>query len=323
MNIELIIQNSTDGKIFDISEIASDISWATELSGQPGKCTFKYQDNNLDINEGSVVSLKVDAKGIFFGYVFKKTKNKDNQVSIVAYDQLRYLKNKDTYVFQGVTASQIFEKICKDSKLRYKITNASSFILMDRINDNKSLFEMIDWGITETMAYTSNWYMIRDDFGTLDFVNINSLKTNLFIGDESLLTSYDYESSIDEDTYNQVKLVKENTQTKKRDVYIVKDSSTIKEWGLLQYFESVNESLNEAQIKEKAEQLLKIKNRKTKKLKVECVGDLKVFAGCGIIVGIQDLEEGFTTNKYYMVTSCTHNFNNSHHTMSLDLQVSV
>lgn len=325
MNINLIIQDSISGKVFDISELVSNISWETQLTGQPGKFTFKYQnDDILTVNKGSVISFKVDTKGVFFGYVFKKTKNNDKSVSVTAYDQLRYLKNKDTYVFQGMTASQRFEKICKDCNLRYRITNSSSYVLSNRIEDSKSLFDMIDWGITETMAYTSNWYMIRDDFGTLDFVNLNSLKTDLFIGDKSLLTTYDHESSIDEDSYNQVKLVQENTTTKKRDVYIVKDSSNIKQWGLLQYFETVDANLNEAQIKERAEQLLKLKNRETQTLKVNCLGDLKVFAGSGVVVGISDLQnEGFAINKYYVVTHCTHNFDNNNHTMTLDLQVSI
>ena len=44
----------------------------------------------------------------------------------------------------------------------------------------------------------------------------------------------------------------------------------------------------------------------------------------GIVVGISDLkDDGFVNPQYFMVTSCTHTFNNNEHTMSLDLQVSV
>jgi hypothetical protein len=324
MNIELIIQDSAAGNLYDISQLASDISWETEVSNQPGKLSFTYQeDPTVIISEGSIVSLKVDNKGVFFGYIFKKGKKNDTGIPITAYDQMRYLKNQDTYVISGLTASQLFSKVCKDFQLRHNVVNESGYVLADRVYDNKSLFDIIDWGITETMAYTSNWYMIRDNFGTIEFVNLNSLKTDLFIGDKSLLTDYDYESSIDDDTYNQVKLVKENKNTQKREVYIVKDSSTISKWGLLQYFETVDEEANESQIKERAEQLLKLKNRVTKKLSVTCIGDLKVFAGCGIVLGISDITDETINNKYYMVTKCTHNFKNNEHTMSLDLQVSI
>ena len=138
------------------------------------------------------------------------------------------------------------------------------------------------------------------------------------------MVDYDYSSSIDDDSYNQIKLIKENQETQKREIYIVKDSSTIKQWGLLQYFEKMDENANAAQIKERAEMILKLKNRVTKKLKLECLGDLKVAAGSGVILGISDLEnEGITINQYFMVTSCTHTFKNDLHTMQLEVQVSI
>ena len=324
MDIQLVVQDSIGGKIYDISELVKNISWSTEVAGQPGKLTFDYvQTPDVVINEGSVVYFKVNGQNVFYGYAFIRKQSKDGVMSITAYDQMRYLKNKDTYAVSDMTASQVFERICKDFKLNARVVNPSSYVLSARVHDNKSLFEIIDWGITETMAYSSTWYMIRDNFGTLEFIDLNTLKTDLFIGDESLLTGYDFESSIDENTYNQIKIVSENTQTKKREV-IVRDSSTISRWGLLQYFETASENANAAQLEDKAKKLLSLKNTPTKKLRINCLGDLKVYAGCGIVFGVSELSnEGFAENKYFVVTSCTHTFSNNMHTMTLDLQVSV
>lgn len=281
-------------------------------------------DNKVTISEGSPISFKVDGKGVFFGYIFKRGKKKDEKVPVTAYDQMRYLKNKDTYVLSNLTASQIFTKICSDFKLSFEVVDSSSYIVSPRVNDNKTLFEIIQYGIDETLINTGNWYMIRDNFGKLQFININSMKTDLFIGDESLLIDFDYESSIDDDTYNQVKLIKENKETKKREIYIVKDSNTIKQWGLLQYFEKMDENANTAQIRTRAEMILKLKNRVTKKLKLDCLGDLRVTAGSGIVLGISDLQkEGVAINQYFMVTSCSHTFQNDLHTMQLEMQVSI
>ena len=233
MNIEAIVQDSKSGVAYDISELITDAVWETTLTNQPGKLTFNYiDDTKVTISEGSPISFKVDGKGVFFGYIFKKEKKKDEKVSVTAYDQMRYLKNKDTYVLSNLTASQIFTKICSDFKLSFEVIDSSSYIVSPRVNDNKTLFEIIQYGIDETLINTGNWYMIRDNFGKLQFISINSMKTDLFIGDESLLIDFDYESSIDDDTYNQVKLIKENKETKKREIYIVKDSNTIKQWGL-------------------------------------------------------------------------------------------
>lgn len=325
MNIEIIVQDSKSGIAYDISEVVTPVKWETSLINQPGKLTFSYlEDEKISISEGSPLSLKIDGKGVFFGYVFKRGKKKNKIVPVTAYDQMRYLKNKDTYVLSGLTASQIFTKICKDFSLDGVIKEASSYVNSPRVNDNKTLFEIIQHAIDETLINTGNWYMIKDNFGKLEFVSINSLKTDVFIGDESLLIDFDFESSIDNDTYNQIKLIKENKETKKREIYIVKDSGTIKQWGLLQYFEKMDEKANPAQIKARADMLLKLKNRVTKKLKLECLGDLKVFAGTGIVLGISDLEkEGIPINQYFMVTSCSHTFKNDLHTMQLEVQVSI
>ena len=325
MNIEAIVQDSKSGQAYDISELIIDAKRETTLIEQPGKLTFNYiDDNKVTINEGSPISFKVDGKGVFFGYIFKKGKKKDEKVPVTAYDQMRYLKNKDTYVLSNLTASQIFTKLCSDFKLSFEVKDSSSYIVSPRVNDNKTLFEIIQHAIDETLINTGNWYMIRDNFGKLQFISINSMKTDLFIGDESLLIDFDYESSIDDDTYNQVKLIKENKETKKREIYIVKDSNTIKQWGLLQYFEKMDENANIAQIQARAEMILKLKNRVTKKLKLECLGDLKVAAGSGVVLGISDLQkEGIAINQYFMVTSCTHIFQNDLHTMQLEVQVSI
>jgi hypothetical protein len=325
MNIEAIVQDSKSGQAYDISELIMDAKWETTLIEQPGKLTFNYiDDNKVTINEGSPISFKVDGKGVFFGYVFKRGKNKDEKISVTAYDQMRYLKNKDTYVLANLTASQVFSKLCNDYKLTHRVVNSSPYIVLPKPYDSKTLFEIIQHGIDETLINTGNWFMIKDNFGTLEFISINSLKTDLFIGDESLLIDFNYESSIDDDSYNQVKLIKDNKETNKREVYIVKDSNTIKQWGLLQYFESMDENANEAQIKARAEMILKLKNRVTKKLKLECLGDLKVAAGSGVVLGISDLQkEGIVINQYFMVTSCTHTFQNDLHTMQLEVQVSI
>lgn len=325
MNIELIAQNNEDGTIYDLSELVTDTSWETGTASTPGKLTFNYlADDKVNLGEGSVVSFKKNGQGVFYGYLFKTSKKESKEITITAYDQQRYLKNKDTYVLQGLTASGIFSKICSDFKLNGVVKNASSYIIPDKVMDSKTLFEIIQYGIDVTIINAAEWNLIRDVFGELQFINMNALKTDLFIGDESLLTGFTYESSIDDDTYNQVKLIKENTDTKKREIYIVKDSANISKWGTLQYFDKVDESANASQIKEKAEKMLQLKNRVTKKLKLDCLGDLRVSAGSGIVVGISALtKKQLATNQYYMVTNCTHNFRGGIHTMALEMQVSI
>ena len=96
---------------------------------------------------------------------------------------------------------------------------------------------------------------------------------------------------------------------------MVKDSQTIKQYGLLQYYEKVNENMNTAQIKERAERLVKLKNHETETLKIgECLGDVRIRGGSGI--KLQILSEGIDT--WTIVDQVTHKFGTTHE-MSLDL----
>lgn len=325
MNIQLVVQDNMSGAVCDLSELVTDISWETQMDNQPGKLTFTYIDfEGASINEGGVVSFKVDEQGVFFGYIFRRSKSQDHTIQVTAYDQMRYLKNKDTYVFENKTATEVFTKVCKDFGITHRVVDDTTAIIPGRPHDNAALYEIIDYGITQTLIQTGEWYIIRDNFGTLEFVHLNTLKTTLVIGDQSLALGYAFESSIDEDTYNQIKLTRENKETVKRDVYMIFDSSTQAKWGVLQYFEKVHENANIAQITEKAEKLLKLKNRVTKKLSLSCLGDVRAFAGAGIILSLGSLlKEGVPVDSYVMITRATHTFANSLHKMNLEVQVNI
>ena len=75
----------------------------------------------------------------------------------------------------------------------------------------------------------------------------------------------------------------------KRDVYIFQDSKNIKLWGVLQNYETVDEDMNEAQIKERGGQMLELYNRPKKSFEVKALLDLSVRAGRALYIGIKDV----------------------------------
>ena len=124
MKLELYLQNSEDGTIYNITDIAGKITISDSIDGTAGKltCILEKDPNNLlQISNGSSISFIVDGKGFFFGYIFKIGTDANENYKITAYDQMRYLKNQDVYVTKNMTASDIFAKICKDKN----VTNLS------------------------------------------------------------------------------------------------------------------------------------------------------------------------------------------------------
>src|SRR5690606_7782649 len=103
----------------------------------------------------------------------------------------------------------------------------------------------------------------------------------------------------------------------KRDIWMGQDSANIQKWGILQLYQSVDENMNTAQIREMLNQLMAIKNREKRTLNISAIGDVTVRAGCYVPIAISDLG----INQPFLVDSCTHQFGGSEHTMELELKV--
>ena len=81
-------------------------------------------------------------------------------------------------------------------------------------------------------------------------------------------------------------------------------------------FDKVSADLNESQLAVRANQLLQLKNRETQTLKIDCMGDTRVFGGSGIRIKIA--EAGL--DLWSVVDQVTHNFGHNKHTMNLELK---
>lgn len=322
-SLELIVQSSEDGTIYDVSNIAKSVKTSKPLDSSAGKCSFSIDTNKnkIRIPMGSTVSLTVTEggkkKGKFFGYVFS-SEPKGNEVSITAYDQLRYLKNNESYVLTGTTLEKLIKLIGNDFKLRLGTIEGVGYILPARVEDNKSLGDIIQRALDFTLQGTGKQFIIRDEFGYLCCRDTSKLVTNLVIGDVSLLKDYSYKEDIDSDTYNSVKLYKDNKDTGKREVYIATDSDNIKRWGKLQLFQSVDENVTDAQAREKAQQLLKLYNRVERTLELNCKGCIDLEPGNGVYLQITDIP-GVIFNQMAIIARIDDTFENGIHTMDLEV----
>ncbi len=158
-------------------------------------------------------------------------------------------------------------------------------------------------------------FVLYDDFGKIALRNISSMIVPILI-DEETGENFDYSSSIDTNTFNKVKLTYDNEKTGKRDVYIAQDSNNMNSWGVLQYFDTLQEGENG---KAKADALLELYNKKTITLSVtNAFGDTRVRTGCMVVVQL-DLGDVRVKNLM-LVEKCKHIFKGSEHFMDLSLR---
>ena len=311
--MELIIQNED---IIYLPLVEDSIIWKTERKGYAGQLDFKVlDDGNIKIEEGNAVRFKVGDNQIFYGFIFILKHDKENIISVTAYDQLRYFKNKDTYVYTNKTASEFIRMIADDFELRCGEIEDTGFKIQSRVEENTTLFDMVQNALDITLENKKEMYVLYDEFGKLTLKNISSMTLDILI-DEETAENCDYTSSIDSNTYNKIKLTFDNDKTGKRDIYISQDGDNINRWGILQYFETIKEGENG---KAKADALLSLYNQKTKSLSISnAFGDVRVRAGSMIVVKL-DLGD-VKLNNFMVVEKCKHEFKNDDHFMDLNLR---
>ena len=307
MTYELLIQHQ--GTIM-LPPVVENVSIEWERQGQPGKLIAEVvKTPGLSFQEGDPCRFSVDGTPVFYGFVFEKSRkgSTDDIIQITVYDQLYYLKNKDTYVYTNKTAADVIRMIAEDFQLNVGDLEDTGYTIGSRVEDNQTLFDIIQTALDETLKATSQMYVLYDDVGKLTLKNIGSMKLGLLI-DEDTAGDFDYKSSITSQTYDKIKLSYENKDTGKREIFVAQDSSNINQWGVLQYY-----------AKAMADALLSLYNTKTRTLKLQDVlGDIRVRAGTLLVVmlGLGDIN----VSNYLMVEQVKHTFNNEQHLMELKMR---
>lgn len=315
MTYELLIQH---GKTIMYPPVVDGVTVEWERQGQPGKLTFEViKTDALSFEEGDPCRFSVNGEPLFYGFVFNKSRSGSNpkNIKVTVYDQLYYLKNKDTYVYSNKTATEVVKMIAEDFGLNLGTLDDTGYKIETRTEENTSLFDIIQNALDATTKAKTEMYVLYDKAGKLMLTNIGNMKLGIVINEETA-GNYEYKSSISDNTYNRIKLLYEDSDAGTRQVYIAQDSSNINKWGVLQYYEKLNDATN---AKTMADALLKLYNAKTRTLKIsDALGDTRVRAGTMLVVmlGLGDIN----LSNFLLVEQVKHTFSNGQHLMELKLR---
>lgn len=318
MIYQLLAARKAAGDTLDLSTCSTQVSWSTQRTGTPGTLKFTYiRTPACRLEEGDVIRFSVDGVVQFYGWVFRRGLDRWGPVDVTCYDRLRYLKANASYSFYGQSAGDIIKQIAEDFELDVGELADTGYKLPSLIMQDKSCIDIINTAIQKTLLNTGKVFVFYDSGDGLALKEANDLKTDIVIGDYSLMTNYSFDSSIDSQTYNSVKLVRPNKKTGKADVFLQKDSETIGKWGLLQLYQTVDEAANDAQVEEQAKVSLEYYDRVLQQLKFSSLGIPGLRAGALLLVQIADLD-GEPFNRYVMLEKVDHTFQNDTHTMELE-----
>lgn len=324
MSIQLLVKDSETDEELDISDLVQEVSWSTSLMGRAGQLNFTLIPSEHNFSSGSKVWFSVISNftktNVFMGYVFTTRFNKNHALNVLCYDQTRYLNNRDVYVFKDITAAQIFEKVCKDYQLKYKIADSDGYICAPVTRDNISLMDMVQLALDETFIKTGKYLFVRDDFGVLTLDDINNYKRNYVIDKDMLQEDFSYSRSIDKETATRIKLVRKDPSTSKHQISVYEDSKLTNKWGVLLHYEVIDSAGTQRELDDRAKKLLELKGRPLERLSFTTEGVLDVFAGCGLFVNLEDISYN-KVNKFCIVTAARHIFRNEEHLMDLEVNL--
>lgn len=315
MITELLIMRESTAMIPPVVESVK-VDW--DRAGQPGKMTFEVvKTDGLDFREGDPVRFSVDGEPFFFGFVFDKARSgrDDRIIKVTAYDQLYYLKNRDSYYYEKKTASSLIKMIGEDFGLNMGDIADTGYVIKERSESDKTLFDIIGYALDETLSAKKQMYVLYDKTGRLTLTNVSDMKLDLVICAETA-GDYDYKSSIAEGAYNKIKLAVGEEGSRK--LYVSQDSEHIAEWGVLQYYKQLD-SVSSILPSALADALLSLYNQKKRTLTIkDALGDVRVRPGSllPVILGLGDIN----VSSYLMVEQVSHTFGDNLHLMDMKMR---
>lgn len=245
--------NSSTNRIFadsyDVTNCSCDIKLKTTLKSNCGQISFTmlHPDCQSLFKEGDRVRLYLNDKCRFCGFIFTRDFSQKGEMSVTAFDYLRYFKvplsyDKNMMTAEdgktGLTISEIFRKLCQDLKIPFDVYTNSSVIVPPQRYDMKSAFNIMEFAINQTIINSSqnrkeyftffhesnleNEQELKNTGGNVQLHLRNNLTTNVPITDSDLIVDYNYKTTIDSQTFNRVILYKDEK------TYLSKTSKTLK-----------------------------------------------------------------------------------------------
>ena len=268
---------------------------------------------SLDFQEGDTILFRWKNEELIRGTIFKISSDKDEVDSILVYDLMIYLlKNNESYVFTNKKASEIIKIICNDFNIPIGSIADTSYVIPSLVCDGKTLYDIIMQALEITRKQTSVNHYLYAEKGKLYVVKRSENIRKWVIENGVNLIDYSYERSI-ESTFTKVKLSAE--QNDNTLIATSNNGDLQKKFGILQYFEKVSDNLTQAQLNDRAKELMKQKGVINKSFSLTALGIPDIISGTSIYV----IEKRLKISKGYFVDEDTHTFKGKEHTMSLKL----
>ncbi len=197
-----------------------------------------------DISDGDAVSFAFGGKNLFFGYVFTVELRSEGLTRVKCFDQLRYLKNRDSFAFGG-KASELVKLVAKKYGLRTGTVEDTGYVLPQTVYEN-TLADILSDALTVTREQTGRSYLLYDDGGALTLKRADEASGGVLL-DPTNMRSFSKRYSIDSGVYNRIAAAADDRRSGVRSLYTADAPEAEKRWGVLQYYKRLDAAQDPAQ----------------------------------------------------------------------------
>lgn len=320
--IKILIESKN--KVF-VPDLIDSVKYTTDRMGRPGRLEFSvYNSSRLNISHGDVVYCHINGQPFCKCFVFRlEYSQKSKKIDVLAYDQIRYLQNDCSYVFEDKQIAEIFTTVCTDLGLCVgECDNTETIISADGapvIFNSVPALKIIMDCIEHIRRVENRMLVLYDDFGKLCLKDASSMASDYLITpeiSEDIVTS----TNIDERTYNRIRLTYGDGNPDTADEVTIVDGKGQEDIGILAITHKIEENKNGNETAEDiGKTILKAYNAPIRKLELQnVIGEPLLRAG--MFVPVSFTLDIHVLAQAYFIRTITHNINKGVHTMNITLE---
>lgn len=327
-NYALLLFKSS-GEKHNITSLIGNLKWkdsidtlGMELSFDKAHSDEKYMAVHDVVEPGDKLVLKNNNVEVFRGIITDEGIDGRFGRNYVAFDYAFYLnKSKIIIQFNKIKANEAIKQLC--NKFSVPIGNITQIsTLITKIYKDSTIAEIIMDILNQATKETGTKYRLEMSSGKIHIEKFTDLIVKATYQPTSNLAAFDVTKAIGnvsgsrsiQDMKNSI-IITSSDENSTRVIANAQDQTNIKQYGLLQDVQSVDDK-DIAQAMNIAKNQLKLLNRITEDTSIQLLGNDNVRSGRILII-----EEKITgLSGQYLVKECTHNYNNFVHTMNLNIE---
>jgi len=315
---KLVIING-DQEAYDVTQISSKVEWGGRKGSAPRyvKATLMDDDGDghpripIDCANGYHMMLYEDDKELFRGIITQHSQDSKKTLDATAKDNMFYLSNnKDTFVYQNKRADEVFSDALTRCGMTPGVVTNTGYVIPDLVKVKKTYYDTILDALSTTYKATKNRYYVNSTQGVINLFKRSEAATLWVMEVGENITDYSYSKSI-EKIKTRVRLLSKDDAV----VYEQSNAALEAKIGIFQDIKSIDDTYNDAQMKELVESMFAESGNPEQTLNVSGIGITDVTAGGCVYVVIPHL----SIARPFYIDEDTHTFEGNKHTMKVKL----